>query len=209
MRRTTAPLTMIAASSTTLTRVRRRSAADDRWGPRIGASVRTSEAAAVAPTGPRCRVDYGAWPLRPPYDEFALFHENAEEFGIPWNGPPAVRRVEVATSGGDDQRARVGYRHARARARPRRRAERAHLGHGRARARPPARRDRPPRPRSFRAPRRSRVLARARTRSRSSRRCARSRPTRASSSACRSAGSPRSRSPTARPTSCASSCSST
>ena len=32
------------------------------------------------------------------YDEFALFHENAEEFGLPYDGPPAVRRVfaEVA-----------------------------------------------------------------------------------------------------------------
>src|SRR4051812_29997956 len=31
------------------------------------------------------------------YDEFSLFHENAEEFGIPYDGPPAVRRefVEV------------------------------------------------------------------------------------------------------------------
>src|SRR4051794_9360396 len=31
------------------------------------------------------------------YDEFALFHENAEEFGLPFAGPPAVRRefVEV------------------------------------------------------------------------------------------------------------------
>ena len=28
-----------------------------------------------------------------PYDEFGLFRENAEEFGIPWTGPPAVRRV--------------------------------------------------------------------------------------------------------------------
>ncbi len=36
----------------------------------------------------------------PSYDEFALFHENAEEFGIPWTGPPDVRRVQVATSGG-------------------------------------------------------------------------------------------------------------
>ena len=34
------------------------------------------------------------------YDEFALFHENAEEFGIPWTGPPDVRRVEVKTSNG-------------------------------------------------------------------------------------------------------------
>ncbi len=39
-------------------------------------------------------------PTAPSYDEFALFHENAEEFGIPWGGPPVVRRVEVATSGG-------------------------------------------------------------------------------------------------------------
>ncbi|MDP9335342.1 MAG: alpha/beta fold hydrolase, partial [Actinomycetota bacterium] len=39
-------------------------------------------------------------PTAPVYDEFALFHENAEEFGIPWSGPPAVRRVEIETSGG-------------------------------------------------------------------------------------------------------------
>ena len=26
------------------------------------------------------------------YDEFVLFHENAEEFGIPFSGPPVVRR---------------------------------------------------------------------------------------------------------------------
>jgi pimeloyl-ACP methyl ester carboxylesterase len=32
------------------------------------------------------------------YDEFGLFHENAAEYGLPWAGPPAVRRVfaEVA-----------------------------------------------------------------------------------------------------------------
>jgi pimeloyl-ACP methyl ester carboxylesterase len=35
----------------------------------------------------------------PAYDEFSLFHENAEEFGIPW-APPTVRRAEVATSAG-------------------------------------------------------------------------------------------------------------
>jgi len=39
-------------------------------------------------------------PSAPAYDEFALFHENAQEFGIAYNGPPQVRRVEVATSGG-------------------------------------------------------------------------------------------------------------
>jgi pimeloyl-ACP methyl ester carboxylesterase len=35
------------------------------------------------------------------YDEFGLFHENAEEFGLPFDGPPAVRResVEVDDSG--------------------------------------------------------------------------------------------------------------
>ena len=36
----------------------------------------------------------------PAYYEFALFHENAEEFGIAWTGPPPVRRVEAKTSGG-------------------------------------------------------------------------------------------------------------
>ena len=30
------------------------------------------------------------------YDEFSLFHENASEFGIPYDGPPVVRREEVA-----------------------------------------------------------------------------------------------------------------
>ena len=39
-------------------------------------------------------------PSAPVYDEFALFHENAEEFGIPWTGPPEVRRVEVKTGNG-------------------------------------------------------------------------------------------------------------
>ena len=30
-----------------------------------------------------------------PYDEFGLFHENAQEFGLPWTGPPVVRRESV------------------------------------------------------------------------------------------------------------------
>ncbi len=29
------------------------------------------------------------------YDEFGLFHENAEEFGLPYDGPPVVRREHV------------------------------------------------------------------------------------------------------------------
>ena len=103
MRRTTAPLTMIAASSTTLTSVRRRSAADDRWGPRIGASVGTAAAPVRIARGRATRgcIDRAAWsrlprmPNAPAYDEFGLFHENAEEFGIAWTGPPTVRRVEV------------------------------------------------------------------------------------------------------------------
>src|SRR2546421_1322927 len=34
------------------------------------------------------------------YDEFGLFHENAEEFGLPFNGPPTVRRDEVEVAPG-------------------------------------------------------------------------------------------------------------
>ena len=34
------------------------------------------------------------------YDEFSLFSENAEEFGIPWTGPPAVRRTAVDVAPG-------------------------------------------------------------------------------------------------------------
>jgi pimeloyl-ACP methyl ester carboxylesterase len=32
---------------------------------------------------------------RVPYDEFSMFHENAEEFGLPYDGPPMVRRDRV------------------------------------------------------------------------------------------------------------------
>ena len=39
-------------------------------------------------------------PPAPDYDEFTLFHENAEEFGIDWHGPPTVRRAEVDTAAG-------------------------------------------------------------------------------------------------------------
>jgi pimeloyl-ACP methyl ester carboxylesterase len=37
---------------------------------------------------------------RVPYDEFSMFHENAEEFGLPWDGPPTVRREEVEVEPG-------------------------------------------------------------------------------------------------------------
>jgi len=32
---------------------------------------------------------------RIPYDEFGFFADNAAEFGLPWDGPPAVRRESV------------------------------------------------------------------------------------------------------------------
>ncbi len=35
-----------------------------------------------------------------PYDEMGLFHENAEEFGLPYDGPPAVRREHVEVGPG-------------------------------------------------------------------------------------------------------------
>ncbi|HSS10220.1 MAG TPA: alpha/beta hydrolase [Acidimicrobiales bacterium] len=34
------------------------------------------------------------------YDEFGLFHENAEEFGIPYDGPPVVRRESTEVDPG-------------------------------------------------------------------------------------------------------------
>ena len=34
------------------------------------------------------------------YDEFGLFHENAEEYGLPFDGPPVVRRVSVEVAPG-------------------------------------------------------------------------------------------------------------
>ncbi len=35
-----------------------------------------------------------------PYDEFSMFHENAEEYGIPYAGPPDVQRVAVEVAPG-------------------------------------------------------------------------------------------------------------
>jgi pimeloyl-ACP methyl ester carboxylesterase len=37
---------------------------------------------------------------RYPYDEFSMFHENAAEFGIPYAGPPVVRRESVPLGDG-------------------------------------------------------------------------------------------------------------
>jgi len=34
------------------------------------------------------------------YDEFGLFHENAEEYGVAWDGPPTVRRESVVVEPG-------------------------------------------------------------------------------------------------------------
>lgn len=34
------------------------------------------------------------------YDEFGLFHENAQEFGLPYDGPPIVRRASVEVTSG-------------------------------------------------------------------------------------------------------------
>ena len=85
------------------------------------------------------------------YDEFGLFADNASEFGLPYDGPPTVRREFVAV---DDepppQRARLGLDAAGARLPPRRRPERPHVGHRRAGARPAAGGDRPARSRPLR-----------------------------------------------------------
>ncbi|HET6835001.1 MAG TPA: alpha/beta hydrolase [Acidimicrobiales bacterium] len=37
---------------------------------------------------------------RIPYDEFSMFEENADEFGIPYDGPPVVRREAVEVEPG-------------------------------------------------------------------------------------------------------------
>jgi len=46
------------------------------------------------------RAPAGTVPVvaRVEYDEFGLFHENAEEFGIPYDGPPVVRRELVTVA---------------------------------------------------------------------------------------------------------------
>jgi pimeloyl-ACP methyl ester carboxylesterase len=38
--------------------------------------------------------------VRVPYDEMSMFQDNAEEFGIPYDGPPTVRRASVEVEPG-------------------------------------------------------------------------------------------------------------
>ena len=37
---------------------------------------------------------------RVPYDEFSMFHENAEEWSLPYGAPPVVERIEVPVAPG-------------------------------------------------------------------------------------------------------------
>ena len=88
---------------------------------------------------------------RIPYDEFSMFHENAEEFGLPYDGPPTVRRESVEV--GPDRRLsalvwgdaepELVFLHGGA-------PERPHVGHGGDGARSAAGRARPARPRALR-----------------------------------------------------------
>ena len=49
----------------------------------------------LSPPGrPACVWDTAGVPELIPYDEFGLFHENAAEYGLPYDGPPDVRRVD-------------------------------------------------------------------------------------------------------------------
>jgi pimeloyl-ACP methyl ester carboxylesterase len=57
------------------------------------------DAFGTAPTGPRYGADMSA-PEMVEYDEFGLFHENAAEYGLPYDGPPTVRREEVEVEPG-------------------------------------------------------------------------------------------------------------
>jgi pimeloyl-ACP methyl ester carboxylesterase len=56
------------------------------------------------PDGRCTRIIRGRWEEavtdRVDYDEFGLFHENAAEYGLPWSGPPAVRRVFAEVAAG-------------------------------------------------------------------------------------------------------------
>ena len=133
---------------------------------------------------------------RVPYDEFSYFHENAAEFGIPYDGPPTVRRERVEVEPGrglsalvwGDGPPEIVLLHGG--------AQNAHTWDTVAMALDrPARRHRPARPRPLRRRPRRRARTQANAERRRRRDRGRSRPTRPRSSACRSAGSPRSRWP--------------
>src|SRR5690606_8975858 len=67
------------------------------------AGGRSSGGSGRSSTPPACHRGLARVPVvteRVPYDEFAYFHENAEEFGIPYDGPPVVRRTAVDVGDG-------------------------------------------------------------------------------------------------------------
>ena len=86
------------------------------------------------------------------YDEFGFFHENAAEFGLPYDdGADRPSGARGGRAGAAGERARVGCRRSRDRADARRGPERPHVGHGGAGvASPPTRRRRPARTRPLR-----------------------------------------------------------
>ena len=55
----------------------------------------------LSPAGhPACVWGTRGVPEQVPYDEFGLFHENAEEYGLAYPGPPDVHRADVEVSPG-------------------------------------------------------------------------------------------------------------
>jgi pimeloyl-ACP methyl ester carboxylesterase len=62
-----------------------------RWSPSF--SIIDQSAHRGGDTLPKEKAVSGIQPTE--YDEFGLFHENAEEYGLPYDGPPAVRRELV------------------------------------------------------------------------------------------------------------------
>ena len=144
----------------------------------------------------------------PTYDEFGLFHQNAEEFGIELHDPPVVERVSVDVGGGAQISALRWGRAAPELVLLHGGAQNAHTWDTVALAldRPLVAIDLPGHGHS--SHRDDHVYWPADNAVASKPRCGRWRPTRRSSSACRWAGSPRSRSPIARPMWCVPSCSS-
>src|SRR5262249_32189149 len=95
--RTALPVTMIAARSTAATNVTRRYCAGVRRSLRIAAHRRRG-GGRRPDRRPAGGSVHGMG--REEYDEFSLFHENAHEYDIPWQGPPAVRREFIDASDG-------------------------------------------------------------------------------------------------------------
>src|SRR4029077_604349 len=69
-------------------------------GPAAAPGRRARRSSRTAEQWPPSAADPTLRGVPPAYDEFSMFQDNPTEVGLPWSGPPKVRRESVDVGGG-------------------------------------------------------------------------------------------------------------